>query len=752
MFKSLSIIVVTFLCALSLFAQSEPEKSPLVGNTPAAADGGTPLPMKHVPPPGVIKADKPKSDEVAPPTAADITPANQPEASPKPAVDKNPPPINTADMDQSVKPSDDFFLYADGGWIKRTEIPPEYSRWGSFNELIEKNNDALHDVAEKAANESVSQPGVSDISKGSPSEVQKVGDYYASGMDENTIEAARTKPLQDELARIDGMKERSDVLKEIAHLHTFGINVLFNFGSGVDDKNSQMTIANAVQGGLGMPDRDYYTKTDDASKKLRDQYVDHVTKMLTLAGEAPDKAATDAKKIMALETKLAEASRTRVQLRDPQKNYNKMHQGDLQKQTPDFSWAEYFKGINLTEPGDINVHQPEFFKAANNVFKAMPMDDWKAYLRWHLINANASELSKDFVDESFNFYDKTLRGTQQIKPRWKRVIASEDGAIGEALGKLYVADYFPPEAKARALELINNLKEALADDIKRLDWMDDKTKQEALKKLAAITVKIGYPDKWRDYSLLQIDRGPFVLNSMRADNFEVNRDLKKIGKPTDRTEWGMTPPTVNAYYNPVNNEIVFPAGILQPPFFNAKADDAVNYGGIGAVIGHEMTHGFDDQGRQYDAVGNLRDWWTKQSAEAYDKRRKAVVQQYSEYEPLPGQHVNGELTQGENIADIGGVKLAYAALQKALDKNPGGRDQKIDGFTPEQRFFLSFATIWKSKQRDEDLKLRLNTDPHSPAQCRVNGPLSDLTEFQKAFNVPDGSRMVRAADKRVNIW
>jgi putative endopeptidase len=380
------------------------------------------------------------------------------------------------------------------------------------------------------------------------------------------------------------------------------------------------------------------------------------------------------------------------------------------------------------------------------------MDDWKAYLRWHLINGAASALSSDFVNEDFNFNQTTLRGTKQIKPRWKRVIISEDGEIGEALGKLYAAEYFPPEAKARALELINNVKEALADRIKALEWMDEPTKKAALEKLAAFQVKIGYPEKWRDYSTLRVDRGPFVLNELRAENFEAKRQLNKIGKPVDRTEWGITPPTVNAYYNPKMNEIVFPAGILQPPFFYANADDAVNYGGIGAVIGHEMTHGFDDQGRQYDPVGNLRDWWSKQSADAYDQRRKAVVDQYSEYEALAGLHVNGELTQGENIADIGGLKIAYAALQKALDKNPKAREQKIDGYTPEQRFFLSFAAIWRSKIRDEDQKLRLNTDPHSPAHFRVNGPLSDLPEFQKAFNVPDGAPMVRAADKRVNIW
>jgi putative endopeptidase len=665
-------------------------------------------------------------------------------AASQPNVAKNPPPLDPKNIDKSVKPQDDFFMFANGGWIKRTEIPPEESRWGNFNELIERNNDALHAIAEKAAKTKVDP-------KTAP-EMQKVGDYYASGMDEKTIDAMRTKPLQDEFAKIDGMKERQDVLKEIAHLHMIGVNAFFNFGSSQDDKDSTREIAHAVQGGLAMPDRDYYTKTDDASKKLRDQYVDHVSKMLTMLGEAADQARDDAKKILAFETSLAQASRTRVELRDPQKNYNKMTRAELQTLTPDWNWADYFKEIELTEPGDIDVHQPDFFKAMNASFASTSIDDWKTYLRWHLINATAAELSKDFVNEDFNFKEATLRGTKQIKPRWKRVIRSTDGEIGEALGKLYVADYFPPEAKARALELINNLKEALSDRIKTLDWMDEPTKQAALKKLAAFTVKIGYPDKWRDYSTLKIDRGPLVLNAIRAENFEAKRELNKIGKPVDRTEWGMTPPTVNAYYNPKMNEIVFPAGILQPPFFYAKADDAINYGGIGCVIGHEMTHGFDDQGRQYDEVGNLRDWWSNESADEYNKRRQAVVDQYSEYEPLPGLHVNGELTQGENIADIGGVKLAYAALQKALEKNPAAREKKIDGLTPEQRFFLSFATIWKSKQRDEDLKLRLNTDPHSPGRYRVNGPLSNMPEFQKAFDIPDGSPMVRATDKRANIW
>src|SRR5436309_4788430 len=666
------------------------------------------------------------------------------DASPQPQIEQKSPPLDPKNMDTSVKPSDDFFRYANGAWLKRTEIPPEYSRWGAFNELIEHNNDALHAIAEKASTTQVDP-------KLAP-ETQKVGDYYASGMDEKTIDAQRTKPLEEEFKRIDAIKDRADLSKAIAHLHTIGVGAFFGFGAAQDAKDSTHDIAQAAQGGLGMPDRDYYTKQDADMKEKRQKYVAHVTKMLTLLGEPAEKAAEDAKKILALETKLAEASRTRVQLRDPIKNYNKMGVQQLQDLTPDWNWSDYFKTIELVEPGDINVHQPEFFKAANDLFKSASMEDWKAYLRWHLINATAPHLSKDFVDEDFNFKERALRGTQQIKPRWKRVILSEDDEIGEALGKLYVAFYFPPEAKARALELVNNLKEALADRIKTLEWMDEPTKQEALKKLAAFTVKIGYPDKWLDYSLLQIDRGPYILNALRAEQFEADRDIKKIGKPVDRTEWGMTPPTVNAYYNSNMNEIVFPAGILQPPFFDPKADDAVNYGGMGAVIGHEMTHGFDDQGRQFDAAGNLRDWWSPESAAKFEERSKAVVQQYSEYEPVRGTHINGELTLGENIADIGGAKLAYAALQKALDKNPQAREQKIDGFTPEQRFFLGWAQVWHANQLEDDLRLRLNTDPHSPTHYRCNGPISNMPEFAKAFNLPDNCPMMRPADKRVNIW
>src|SRR5205085_2451659 len=614
------------------------------------------------------------------------------------------------------------------------------------------------EIAEKAAggtapnDTSNSTKKSKGADKTSSADVQKVGDFYASGMNESAVDAAKATPLEDEFKKIDAMKDRKDVLKEIGRFHAMGWRAFFGFISGQDDKDSTKVIAQAFQGGLGLPDRDYYTKTDEASQKLRDQYVAHVTKMLTLAGTPADQAAKDAQKILALETSLAKPARTRVELRDPQKNYNKMKLAELQSMTPDFNWSDFLKELKLTNPGDVNVGQPDFFKAANEVFKTTVVEDWKPYLRWHLIHDMAPMLSSDFVNENFRFYEATLRGTKQIKPRWKRVVTKEDEEIGEALGKLYVAYNFPPEAKARALEMVNNLKEALADRIRTLEWMDQPTKEQALKKLAAMQVKIGYPDKWLDYSLLRVDRGPYVLNDIRAAQFATTRELNKIGKPVDPTDWGMTPPTVNAYYQPNRNEIVFPAGILQPPFFYANADDAVNYGAIGAVIGHEMTHGFDDQGRQFDAKGNLRDWWTPKSAAEFKKRSGAIVQQYNEYQPLPGLHVNGELTQGENIADIGGVKLAYAALQKALDKHPEERNKKIDGFTPEQRFFLSFAAIWRQKVRDEEQKLQLNVDPHSPGHFRVNGPLSDLPEFQKAFNIPDNAPMVRAADKRVNIW
>ncbi|HEY1582174.1 MAG TPA: M13 family metallopeptidase, partial [Chthoniobacterales bacterium] len=644
MIKTVLCTTLSLLCVASLRAQSEPGHSPVAGASL---------------PPTVHNAAHPLAKQSPPPIAP--TPKSGTKTEGQPAIEKNPLPLDPKNMDTSVKPGQDFYLYANGNWLKNNPIPPEYSRWGSFNELIEKNNAALHQIAEQASQLATQVAGKPKIEKADEADVQKVGDFYASGMNEEAINQAKMQPLQDEMKQIDAIKDLDGLTKEIGHLHSEGVNALFGFTSGQDDKNSTMIIAQAYQGGLGLPDRDYYTKDDEASKKIRQQYVDHVTKMFALLGDSQDVAAKNAKTVMDVETSLAKPARTRVQLRDPQKNYNKMSVAELEKLMPDFKWADYFQELNLTAPGPINVGQPDFFKAADQIFKSVSLDDWKTYLRWHLVHGAAPLLSRNFVDENFAFYGKTLTGTEKLKPRWKRVVSTIDDEIGEALGKLYVADHFPPEAKKRALDMVHNLEAALADRIKTNDWMDEPTKKEALKKLAAFTVKIGYPDKWRDYSLLKIDRGPYVLNVLRSDQFEVAREMKKIGGPVDRTEWGMSPPTVNAYYNPNMNEIVFPAGILQPPFFNPNADDAVNYGGIGAVIGHEMTHGFDDQGRQYDAVGNLRDWWTPASAKAYNQRAKAIINQYSAYEPLPGLHINGELTQGENIADIGGLKIAYAA-------------------------------------------------------------------------------------------
>ncbi len=725
MIKTVLCTTLGLLCAASfLRAQSEPSHS----------DAAPPSSEQSAPPP------------IAPTPKASAAAAGQP-ALKKKAL----PPLDPKNMDTSVKPGDDFYKYANGNWLKNNPIPPEYSRWSSFNELIEKNNDALHEIAEQAAKLSAENSGQAKMEKAA-SEVQKVGDFYASGMNEEQINSARLLPLKAELKQIDFISDLASLSAEIGHLHSLGIGALFGFTSGQDDKESTMVIAQAFQGGLGLPDRDYYTKEDDASKKLREQYVAHVTTMLSLLGDRPDVAAAAARTVMKIETALAKPARTRVELRDPQKNYNKMSQAELQKLMPDFKWNDYFQVLGLPVPGAINVGQPDFFKAANDVFKRVSLDDWKTYLRWHLIHGVAPTMGQAFVDENFAFYGKILTGSEKLKPRWKRVVSVIDDEIGEALGKLYVADNFPPEAKKRALEMVNNLKEALAERIKTNDWMDEPTKQEALKKLAAFKVKIGYPDKWRDYSTLKIDRGPYVFNVLRSDQFEVAREMDKIGKPVDRSEWGITPPTVNAYYNPNLNEIVFPAGILQPPFYNPEADDAVNYGGMGAVIGHEMTHGFDDQGRQYDAVGNLRDWWTPASARAYDRRAQAIVDQYAAYEPLPGLHINGELTQGENIADIGGLKIAYAAFKKAQAGHPEEANKKIDGLTPDQRFFLAWAQIWRANYRDEDLKLRLNTDPHSPGRFRTIGPVSNMPEFQKAFDLPDDSPMLRPAKGRANIW
>ena len=660
-------------------------------------------------------------------------------ADPVPAA---PPPLDPGNLDRTIKPGDDFYHFADGGWIAKNPIPPEYPRWGSFEELAERNNAILHGILDDCA----AHPGAAGSNR------QKVGDFYASGMDEQAADAAGVKPLADEFNRIAALGDRAELPALLAHLHEIGVNVGFALSVRADDKNSTMNIAQIGQSGLAMPDRDYYTNDDEHSKGLRAQYEEHIAKMFTLLGDAPGQAALEAKTVLAFETDLAKASKTRVELRDPEGNYHKMPLADAAKGAPGFDLNKYFVATGVSAPGDIDVRQPEFFTHVAHLAGSAPLDDWKTYLRWQLLHATAPFLSTPFVDESFRFFGQILTGAKENLPRWKRVLRQTDASLGEALGQLYVEKTFTPEAKARAVTLVADVRGVLRDRLANLEWMGPDTRAAALGKIDALTVKVGYPDEWRDYSNLVVQRQPYVLNVLAANTFESKRRKSQVNQPVDKMEWHMTPPTVNAYYNPSQNEIVFPAGILQPPFFNASADDAVNYGGIGGVIGHEMTHGFDDQGRQYDARGNLKNWWTPQDLKNFEERSQKIVAQFDAYEPIPGLHVNGKLTEGENIADLGGSKIAYTALEKALGRAGNQRPGDIDGFTPEQRFFLSWAQVWRNNIRPEMARQRLVTDPHSPGQYRCNGPLSNLPEFQQAFAVPDGSAMVRPAAERVQIW
>ena len=572
-------------------------------------------------------------------------------------------------------------------------------------------------------------------------------------MDEAAIEQEGIKPLQPYFDRIAALKDQGGTARSCWRIFRRWMWRSSSIPSvGADEKDSETNIAQLHQGGLGMPDRDYYLLDDTRSKDLRAKYEKHVAKMMTLLGDAPDKADAEAKTILAFETDLARNSKTRVDLRDPEGNYHKMPLADVFREAPGFDWKAYFTEFGNSEPGNIDVKQKEYITHVAQVAQNGSLDDWKTYLRWQLLHATAPYLNKAFVDENFDFYGKALTGATEDRPRWKKVLAATDSALGEALGHIYVDKNFSPESKARALALVTDLRSVLHDDLATLSWMSEETRKAAVNKLDHFTVKIGYPDKWRDYSALDIKKQPYVLNVLAANRFETKRNVVKIGQPVDKGEWGMTPPTVNAYYNPSRNEIVFPAGILQPPFFSAKADDAVNYGGIGAVIGHEMTHGFDDQGRQYDEKGNLKNWWTPEDLTHFNERANKVVRQFNGY-AVEGEHVNGKLTEGENIADLGGSKIAFLALEKALAREGAdAKGKKIDGFTPEQRYFLSWAQVWRANTRPQELLRRLKIDPHSPAQFRCNGPLSNLVEFQQAFDVSTGSAMVRPADEKAQIW
>ncbi|MBC6988435.1 M13 family metallopeptidase [Hymenobacter sp. BT491] len=648
--------------------------------------------------------------------------------------------IAVANIDPSVSPCDDFFQYANGNWLKNNPIPPAESSWGSFDVLSDNNLAVMRQILEEAASKSQS------AAKGSND--QKVGDYFATGMDTMAIEKIGIAPLKPELDRIAAVKTLKDLQTALARQQKLQTGALGFVGVGQDDKISTQYAVFLYQGGLGMGDRDYYLKNDTRSKTVRAAYRTYLTNMFKLLGDNAATASKNTETVMRIETRLAKASKTRVELRDPNANYNKMTVAQANQQFPNLGLTGLLGQLNLAPAKEVIVGQPVFFKEVSTMLKTEPVADWKTYMRWHLVTSVAPALPKAYDQESFRF-TQVLRGAKQQQPRWKRMIRSTDNSLGEAFGQLYVDKAFPPEAKQKALNLVNNLKAAFEEHIKSLDWMSAATKEQALKKLNAFTVKIGYPDKWKDYSALTISRDSYLQNVLNARQWSYNDNVKKYGKPVDRTEWGMTPPTVNAYYNPSMNEIVFPAGILQPPFFDPNADDAVNYGGIGAVIGHEMTHGFDDQGRQYDAEGNLKDWWTKEDAAKFTQRAALVDEQFSAFSPLDSVYVNGKLTMGENLADLGGLNIAYTAMQKAMAGKP---KTKIDGFTTDQRFFLSWAQIWRNTSRPEYLRQLILTDPHSPEQFRTNGPLQNMPQFYEAFGCKEDAKMARAQAKRARIW
>jgi putative endopeptidase len=647
--------------------------------------------------------------------------------------------LDVGAMDSGTAACTDFYQYANGGWLTAHPIPSDRPRWGTFDELFQRNQNDLREILERLA---------ADRSSAEGSEERKLGDFYASCMDEAAIETKGLSPIEPELARIEAVRNAAGLRAEIGRLQSQGVGVVFAFGSEEDRKNSSQVIAAALQGGLGLPDRDYYLKKDAKSVELRKKYLTHVAKMLELAGAKPAKAAADAKAIAALETQLAQASMDNVEIRDPDKTHHPMSLDAFSKTNPGLEWAAFFRDQNLPADVSINVWQPDFFRAADKLLKSVPLATWKAYLRWHLLNAAAYALPKRFVDENFAFNGTILSGTPQIQPRWKRCVNATDGAMGMALGKLYVKEHFPPEAKRRADELVQNLLAALKDDIKTLSWMSEPTKQAALKKVEAFGTKIGYPDKWRDYSTLQVSRASYAGNAIAGTAFEVRRDFNKIGKPVDKSDWGMTPPEVNAYNNSAKNEIVFPAGILQPPFFYPDGDDAINYGAIGAVIGHEIIHGFDNSGRKFDAQGNQVDWWTAEDAKKFDEGASCIIKQFDGFVVDADVHEKGALVQGESIADLGGMTIAYRAYKKSLEGKPA--PASIDGLTGDQRFFVANGRIWAANHRPEFAQLMAKTNEHPLGKFRSIGSVSNMPEFAQVFGCEAGSPMVH--EPRCQIW
>jgi endothelin-converting enzyme/putative endopeptidase len=649
---------------------------------------------------------------------------------------KSTPGFDPAAMDLTVSACADFYQYSCGTWLKNNPVPADRSTWGRFDELAERNREILRTILEEAS-AAATRDAVT----------QKIGDHYASCMDEGAIEGKGIAALKPDLDRIRAIRASAGIPAVLAALHMQGVNALFNFTSGQDFKDASKVIAQADQGGLGLPDRDYYFKEDAKSVDTRKRYTEHVRKMFELAGDAPEKAQTRAAVVMEMETALAKGALDRVSRRDPANLDHVMSREELIKLSPTFGWAAYFRAVGAASTKSLNVAVPNYMKAMETLLAARPASDWQTYLTWHLLHNAAPLLPSGFVYENFSFYGKTLTGAKELRPRWKRCTDLADNELGEALGRKYVERTFGREGKERTLNMVRALEKALERDIRDLPWMTADTKKKALEKLHTIANKIGYPDQWRDYSSVRIAKGDALGNSARASRFEFARQLAKIGKPIDPAEWFMTPPTVNAYYDAQMNNINFPAGILQPPFYDNKMDDAVNFGGIGAVIGHELTHGFDDQGRKFDMKGNLADWWTEQDAREFEKRASCIADQYAGYSPLEGVKLNGKLTLGENTADNGGLRIAYMAL---MDSLTGKTAPKVDGFTPEQRVFLGWGQIWCKNSTEEALRLRAQTDPHADSRSRVNGVVSNMPEFQQAYGCKAGQPMVR--ENACRVW
>jgi len=648
--------------------------------------------------------------------------------------------IDPANMDLSVKPGDDFYKYASGTWVKNNPVPAKETRWGSFNELRDFNINAVRSLVEEAA---------ADKSAPAGSVKRRVGDFYAAAMDSVTIEKLGYTPIKPDLARVKAIKDLQGVINEVVYQRTSGISSpMFGFGVSQDRKNVKKYLPSLGQGGTSLADRDYYLKDDPRSQKIRDAYVTYMTTLFSLTGNTAEQAKQKAATVLALEKQFAEAQMSRLEMRDPYKTYNKFAVAEFSKTTPNLNWSALLPKYKVTGQDTVLVSSPKFFTTVDGMLKSVPVADWKTYLEWNVLKGSASSLSSPFVQASFAF-TQAQTGQRVQTPRWQRMSSLTDGTVGELLGQLYVAKYFKPEAKARMEELIKNLRAAFEIRIKGLDWMSPETKTKALEKLNAFMPKIGYPAKWKTYDGLVINRSTYFQNLQSADQWRYKEMISQLGKPVDRTQFGMTPPTVNAYYSPTMNEIVFPAGILQFPFFAPEADDAVNYGGIGAVIGHEMSHGFDDSGSQYDKDGNLKNWWTKEDREKFDAKTKALGEQFDAYTVVDTIHVNGKLTMGENIGDLGGLNAAYTAFKMTKQ---GQSNEKIDGFTPDQRFFLSWAQVWRGNILPESAAQLIKTDPHSPGEYRTIGAPVNMDSWYKAFDVKPGDKLYKKPEDRIRMW